>query len=111
MTKSVLRIVVSTIVMVAFAVALISFKGHPVSQESTNTVMAAGAAWQYCVDNGGLPLRRLPAYGTNDPNPLILSGSQVFCQFTSTDTSRIRSASTSQLIAIDSGYSGDGLPR
>jgi hypothetical protein len=44
-TKSVLRIVVSTIVIVAFAVALISFNGHPVSQQSTNTVMAAGAAF------------------------------------------------------------------
>src|SRR5262249_41006301 len=75
--------------IVAFAIALLSFRGHSLIKQGPNSAVAASVQWQYCVDNGGLPLRRLPAYGTNNPNPLILSGTQVFCQFTSTDTSHI----------------------
>jgi len=98
MKKSMLRIAAGTIAMVALAIALLSFSSHPLAPQGPNVAMAASAQWQYCVDNGGLPLRRLPAYGTNDPNPLILSGSQVFCQFTAADTSRIH-------ILVDTLYS------
>jgi hypothetical protein len=98
MKKSMVRISIGTAVMVLFAVALLSLGGHPVAPQGPNVAMAASQQWQYCVDNGGLPLKRLPAYGTNDPNPLILSGSQVFCQFTAADTSRIH-------VLVDTLYS------
>jgi putative hemolysin len=47
--------------------------------------------WQkYCTDHGGVVDERYPAYGTNDPNPLQLSGVWKFCMFTSKkDGSRI----------------------
>ena len=39
----------------------------------------------YCVQTGGVVQTRLPAYGTNGGNPLILSGHADFCQYTSQD--------------------------
>lgn len=44
--------------------------------------MDAGA---YCVKKGGVVQTRIPEYGTNGSNPLVLSGSADFCQFTSAD--------------------------
>ncbi len=38
----------------------------------------------YCVKKGGVVQTRIPEYGTNGGNPLTLSGSADFCQFTST---------------------------
>jgi putative hemolysin len=98
MKRSLVRILMSTIVIATLGVALLSVSNRASAPKGPNVAMAASAQWQYCVDNGGLPLKRLPAYGTNDPNPLILSGSQVFCQFTSSDTSRIH-------ILVDTLYS------
>jgi hypothetical protein len=40
-----------------------------------------GAA--YCVKKGGTVQTRIPEYGTNDANPLVLAGKAEFCQFTS----------------------------
>lgn len=37
----------------------------------------------YCVEKGGVVQTRIPEYGTNGGNPLILSGQKDFCQFTS----------------------------
>jgi len=37
----------------------------------------------YCVKKGGVVQTRIPEYGTNGNNPLTLSGSADFCQFTS----------------------------
>lgn len=37
----------------------------------------------YCVKKGGVVQTRIPEYGTNGGNPLVLSGSADFCQFTS----------------------------
>ena len=37
----------------------------------------------YCVKKGGVVQTRIPEYGTNDGNPLVLSGHREFCQFTS----------------------------
>ena len=37
----------------------------------------------YCAAKGGVVQTRLPAYGTNGNNPLILAGQRQFCQFTS----------------------------
>ena len=36
----------------------------------------------YCVKHGGVVQTRIPEYGTNGGNPLVLSGPQQFCQFT-----------------------------
>ncbi len=37
----------------------------------------------YCVKKGGVVQTRIPEYNTNGGDPLVLSGSQEFCQFTS----------------------------
>ncbi len=40
-------------------------------------------AADYCVKKGGVVQTRIPEYGTNDNNPLVLAGKAEFCQFTS----------------------------
>jgi putative hemolysin len=47
------------------------------------------AAAQYCRTTGGRVEVRTPEYGTNNPNPLVLAGKAVFCQYTAKDGSRI----------------------
>ena len=37
----------------------------------------------YCITHGGTVQTRIPEYGTNGGDPLVLSGSQEFCQFIS----------------------------
>jgi len=44
---------------------------------------AARDAERYCTSHGGAVQERIPEYGTNNPNPLVLGGSREFCQFTS----------------------------
>jgi putative hemolysin len=44
---------------------------------------SAPSAASYCVKKGGVVQTRIPEYGTNGDNPLVLSGSADFCQFTS----------------------------
>lgn len=39
-------------------------------------------AEEYCVKKGGVVQTRIPEYGTNGGNPLILAGHKEFCQFT-----------------------------
>jgi hypothetical protein len=41
------------------------------------------AASKYCMSTGGAVVVRAPLYGTNGSDPLRLSGSQDFCQYTS----------------------------
>ena len=43
----------------------------------------------YCRQSGGIVEVRRAVYGTNNPNPLVLAGKREFCQFTSSDKSRI----------------------
>jgi hypothetical protein len=38
---------------------------------------------QYCRSTGGVVEHRIPEFGTNGSNPLILAGSAYFCQYTS----------------------------
>ena len=38
----------------------------------------------YCTKHGGVVQVRIPEYGTNGNNPLVLAGQREFCQFTST---------------------------
>ncbi|HTA37572.1 MAG TPA: hypothetical protein VK760_00780 [Candidatus Acidoferrales bacterium] len=45
------------------------------------------ADMQYCRSTGGIVEHRIPEYGTNNPNPLVLAGSADFCQYTSKDKS------------------------
>jgi len=47
-----------------------------------------GAA-AYCIKKGGVVQTRIPEYGTNGGDPLVLSGSADFCQFTGDDGSQI----------------------
>lgn len=37
---------------------------------------------EHCIKSGGVVQTRIPEYGTNGGNPLILAGSQKFCQYT-----------------------------
>jgi hypothetical protein len=48
-----------------------------------------GAVADYCTENGGVVETRYPFYGTNNPDPLQLSGSLGVCTFTADDGSRI----------------------
>jgi len=43
----------------------------------------------YCIKKGGVVQERIPEYGTNGGNPLVLAGKQDFCQFTSKNGSQI----------------------
>lgn len=43
----------------------------------------------YCIAEGGVVQERIPEFGTNNSNPLKLSGSAYFCQFTNKDSSQI----------------------
>src|SRR5690349_3999727 len=64
-----------------------------VPQAGTSTTPATGQdnseAASYCSSKGGQVVTRYPAYGTNGGNPLRLSGSLQFCQFTAQDRSMI----------------------
>ena len=44
---------------------------------------SSGQAGAYCVEKGGVVQTRIPEYGTNGADPLVLSGQADFCQFTS----------------------------
>ena len=65
------------ILYAAFAVLILA-SGAPSRASEPN-----GAT--YCAKKGGVVQTRIPAYGTNGGNPLILSGHANFCQFTSQD--------------------------
>jgi putative hemolysin len=68
--------------LVGFA-ALISLSfavSAPVRADSNASTRDAAA---HCVQKGGVVQTRIPEYGTNGGNPLVLSGSADFCQFTS----------------------------
>ncbi len=47
------------------------------------------AAADYCTESGGVVETRYPFYGTNNADPLQLSGSLAVCTFTADDDSRI----------------------
>jgi len=49
---------------------------------SAGTSRAVQRGETYCVQHGGVVQTRIPEYGTNGGNPLILAGSAEFCQFT-----------------------------
>ncbi|HEX3943920.1 MAG TPA: hypothetical protein VHW69_07525 [Rhizomicrobium sp.] len=49
----------------------------------------ASKAADYCVKKGGVVQTRIPEYGTNGGDALVLSGSADFCQFTAKDGSQI----------------------
>jgi putative hemolysin len=53
-----------------------------VQPASAGTSRTARPGEAYCVQHGGVVQTRIPEYGTNGGNPLILSGSAQFCQFT-----------------------------
>ncbi len=59
------------------------------AQEAVSDDVAAGAAAAYCNESGGAVETRYPFYGTNNDNPLRLSGSKGVCTFTAEDESRI----------------------
>ena len=60
-----------------------------VGTANSQTASAKNPAEIYCQQNNGVVVNRIPYFGTNDANPLKLSGSRKFCQFTSRDGSRI----------------------
>jgi putative hemolysin len=61
---------------------------------ATQSIGAAGiadetAASAYCVKTGGAVLLRVPEYGTNGSNPLVLANPRNFCEYTARDGSQI----------------------
>jgi putative hemolysin len=54
---------------------------------STQNDISSPAA--YCRSFGGTVQARIPEYGTNNPNPLKLAGTQDFCKFTAPDNTAI----------------------
>src|SRR5690349_16581155 len=54
---------------------------------STQNDISSPAA--YCRSVGGTVQARIPEYGTNNPNPLKLAGTQDFCKFTAPDNTAI----------------------
>lgn len=50
---------------------------------------ADSKAAAYCTQNGGVVQTRIPEYGTNGGDPLVLAGHADFCQFTAKDSSQI----------------------
>jgi hypothetical protein len=66
----------------ALAIAAAGFFMANAAALAAGAMSESGAA-AYCLKKGGVVQTRLPAYGTNDSNPLILAGQRDFCQFTS----------------------------
>jgi hypothetical protein len=62
----------------------IGFAGGVVSISPDETVASA-----YCVKTGGVVLLRVPEYGTNNQNPLVLANPRNFCEYTARDGSSI----------------------
>lgn len=67
------------------------------SSEELLAGMSNADAAAYCTESGGLVETRYPFYGTNNNNPLQLSGSQEICTFTAADGSSI-------LVGLDTLY-------
>ena len=61
-------------IFTAFAISLAA----PAASHAADSKAAA-----YCLKKGGVVQKRIPEYGTNGGNPLVLSGHADFCQFTS----------------------------
>jgi len=61
--------------------ASIGFAGGIVSDETV--------ASEYCQKTGGVVLLRVPEYGTNGPNALVLANPRNFCEYTARDGSSI----------------------
>ncbi|MBV9571272.1 MAG: hypothetical protein JO056_08535 [Alphaproteobacteria bacterium] len=73
-----IKVVWSAAVALAISLAL------PAASHAADAKAAA-----YCVENGGVVQTRIPEYGTNGSDPLVLSGQADFCQFTAKDGSQI----------------------
>jgi putative hemolysin len=74
---------------VALAVSLFSV---PVAASASPTTFGASpdsAANAYCRSAGGRLELRVPVYGTNGSQTLLLNGAHVFCRFTASDGSHI----------------------
>jgi putative hemolysin len=70
-----------TLLFAALLVAALSGCGSTQSDISSPTA--------YCRSVGGEAQSRIPEYGTNNPNPLKLAGTQDFCKFTASDNTAI----------------------
>jgi hypothetical protein len=71
----------ATLFLATLLAAMLSGSG------STQNDISSPAA--YCRSVGGSVQARIPEYGTNNPNPLKLAGTQDFCKFTASDQSAI----------------------
>jgi putative hemolysin len=80
---SFVRVVLSIVTLISLSLAATA------PARADNDASVANAA-TYCVKKGGEVQTRVPEYGTNGGNALVLSGSADFCKFTSRrDGSRI----------------------
>jgi hypothetical protein len=66
--------------LAACAIALTASAYADTQQIASSTEASQDA--QYCTAEGGVVQERIPEFGTNNTNPLKLSGNADFCQFT-----------------------------
>jgi putative hemolysin len=78
--KSMIRLAAGTAVLLAAALLVLGSTSTPAVAGSD-----AGLPADYCLQQGGEVMERIPYYGTNGSNPLRLAGSKRFCQFTAAD--------------------------
>ena len=84
--------------MLFLALLLFTACSSNVGQQSEiSATLTNSAAADYCSENGGVVETRYPFYGTNEANPLQLSGSLQICKFTADDGSSI-------LVSVDTLY-------
>jgi putative hemolysin len=88
------RLFIAAVVVVLFAgfQPASATTAHTFSFAQSDTLLSpdvTAAAAAYCRSSGGVIELRTPEYGTNDPNPLVLSGKAAFCRYTAKDGSRI----------------------
>ena len=90
---------VSVLVPVLLPVLLLlsACSGEVGQQSEISANLPKSAAADYCTESGGEVETRYPFYGTNEANPLQLSGSLQVCKFTADDGSSI-------LVGLDTLY-------
>ena len=82
-----MRRMILLLALVAVLAGCTATGGAETPTEATDAPNSAAA--DYCAENGGAVETRYPFYGTNNPDPLQLSGSLQVCTFTAEDNSRI----------------------
>jgi hypothetical protein len=74
---------IAVFVAAAGSARAVTAASHTVAGPAFSMADPNTADAQYCRSTGGVVEHRIPEFGTNGSNPLILAGSADFCQYTS----------------------------